>query len=178
MKARLFAAALALALAAAAPQVLAGDTPSPEGARAYIVNLNDGDTVTSPVTVVFGLSGMGVAPAGTEAANTGHHHLLVDTTLTEDEMDEGIPTDDQHVHFGKGQTEVTIELAPGSHTLQLVLGDKDHIPHNPPVMSEPITITVQSARDPRGAAARPGWAAAPLDLRLQAGTSWGRPFLD
>lgn len=127
----------------------AGETPAPEGAAVYFVNLRDGDTVSSPVKVVFGLSGMGVAPAGVEAENTGHHHLLVDRpALGEgpgraDELDANLPADDHHRHFGKGQTETVVELAPGSHTLQLVLGDKDHIPHDPPVASQVITITVE-----------------------------------
>ena len=99
--------------------------------------------------MVFGLSGMGVAPAGTEKEMTGHHHLFLDRApfgKGEDDMEEAdfnIPTDENHIHFGKGQTEVSLDLEPGSHTLQLVLGDKDHIPHNPPVVSEVITIPVK-----------------------------------
>lgn len=116
-------------------------TASPEGAGAYIISPASGDTVASPVTVVFGLNGMGVAPAGTEKDNTGHHHLLVDTGLPA--MDEPIPADENHVHFGGGQTEVQIELAPGEHSLQLLLGDLNHIPHDPPVMSEVVTVTVE-----------------------------------
>ena len=127
----------------------AGETPSPEGASVYFVSPKDGDTVKGPVKVVFGLSGMGVAPAGTEAENTGHHHILVDRApLGEgedgaDEFDANLPADEHHRHFGKGQTETVLELSPGKHTLQLVLGDKDHIPHNPPVVSQRITITVE-----------------------------------
>ena len=127
----------------------AGETPSPDGAKTYFVNLKDGDTVTSPVKVIFGLSGMGVAPAGTEKENTGHHHLLIDRPpLGEgedgaDELDFNLPADEHHVHFGGGQTEMMLELTPGDHTLQLVLGDLNHIPHNPPVASEVITITVK-----------------------------------
>ncbi len=129
--------------------VLAGETPSPPGAKVYFVNLKDGATVKSPVRVVFGLSGMGVAPAGTDKEKTGHHHLLIDRPpLGEgedgaDEVNNNIPTDDNHKHFGGGQTEIMLELTPGQHTLQLVLGDKDHIPHNPPVASSVITITVE-----------------------------------
>ncbi|MDE4100262.1 DUF4399 domain-containing protein, partial [Phaeobacter gallaeciensis] len=102
----------------------------------------------SPFVVTFGLSGMGVAPAGTEKAHTGHHHLLIDRPkLGEgpdgaEELQYGLPADDNHVHFGGGQTEMTLDLAPGTHTLQLVLGDLNHVPHDPPVMSEVITITV------------------------------------
>ncbi|UWR06966.1 DUF4399 domain-containing protein [Ruegeria sp. B32] len=126
-----------------------GETPSNPDAEVYFVNLSDGDTVTSPVTVVFGLRGMGVAPAGTEKENTGHHHLLIDRPPLgqgEDGADElayGLPADDNHLHFGGGQTEVTLELAPGTHTLQLVLGDADHVPHATPIVSEVITITVE-----------------------------------
>ena len=126
-----------------APMALAQGSPAPEGARAYIVNLKDGDVVSSPVLVVFGLHGMGVAPAGTEKENTGHHHLLIDATLEGDALREAIPADDNHRHFGAGQTEVTLDLAPGAHTLQLVLGDHFHVPHEPPVASAPITITVK-----------------------------------
>lgn len=126
-----------------------GETPSNPDAKVYFVNLADGDTVQSPVTVVFGLSGMGVAPAGTEKENTGHHHLLIDRPpLGEgedgaDELAYGLPADDNHLHFGGGQTEVTLELAPGAHTLQLVLGDAGHVPHATPIVSEVITITVE-----------------------------------
>jgi hypothetical protein len=120
---------------------LAGETPAPPGAKAYIIAPADGATVSSPVKVVFGLSGMGVAPAGTEKEKTGHHHLIVDADLPP--LDEPIPSDEHYRHFGGGQTEATLELAPGSHSLQLLLGDQNHIPHNPPVMSDKITITVQ-----------------------------------
>lgn len=117
-------------------------TPSPEGAEVYIITPGDGDTVTSPVTVKFGLKGMGVAPAGVEKSNTGHHHLLIDLT-SPPALDKPLPADANHKHFGGGQTEVTIELSPGKHTLQLIMGDNAHIPHDPPVMSEKITITVK-----------------------------------
>lgn len=121
---------------------IAGETPAPEGAAVRIVNLKDGDTVTNPVTVVFGLSAMGVAPAGVEKEHTGHHHLLIDARLENDTLDESIPSDENHRHFGGGQTEVTLELTPGRHTLQLVLGDHNHVPHDPPVMSPLMVITV------------------------------------
>jgi len=120
----------------------AGDrTPSPAGAIVYIVSPADGATVASPVTVVFGLKGMGVAPAGTEKENTGHHHLIIDAPLPA--LEDPIPADDNHKHFGGGQTETTIELPPGEHTLQLLLGDLNHVPHEPPVTSDRITITVE-----------------------------------
>ena len=127
---------------AASPHASA-QTPSPPGALVYFINLKDGDTVTSPFKVQFGLTGMGVAPAGVEKPNTGHHHLIIDTTLSADELKAPIASDAKHMHFGAGQTEAMITLPAGQHTLQLVLGDWSHIPHVPPVMSTPITITVK-----------------------------------
>lgn len=129
-------------LVAALPAIAADRTPSPPGAAVYIISPADGATVSSPVTVQFGLKGMGVAPAGIEKDKTGHHHLLIDVAELPP-LDEPIPADANHKHFGGGQTEVTLELPPGSHTLQLLLGDQNHIPHEPPVLSEKITITVQ-----------------------------------
>lgn len=120
---------------------LAG-TPAPEDAKVYIISPKDGAVVTSPVTVKFGLKGMGVAPAGVDSPNTGHHHLLIDVEQLP-ALDKPIPSDERHRHFGGGQTETTIELSPGKHTLQLILGDKTHIPHDPPVVSKKITITVK-----------------------------------
>jgi hypothetical protein len=139
---------LAIGLVALAPfSALAQDTPAPEGAEVYFVNLEDGMTVSLPVEIVFGLRGMGVAPAGTERDATGHHHLLVNRAAfgSEDaeEMEFGIPADEQHIHFGGGQTETTIDLPPGQHTLQLVMGDLNHVVHADPVMSDVITITVE-----------------------------------
>ena len=126
-----------------------GQSIPPAGAHSYFVNLKDGDTVTSPFKVVFGLTpSMGVAPAGVDKPNVGHHHLLIDTTLSPDELVAPIPADEQHIHFGKGQTETTLKLAPGRHTLQLVLGNWSHIPFATPVQSEVITITV---KDPTAA---------------------------
>jgi hypothetical protein len=119
-----------------------GATPAPKGAKVDIISPKDGDVVTSPVTVLFGLEGMGVAPAGVDKENTGHHHLLVDAKEPP-AMDKPIAKDEHHMHFGGGQTQTTLTLAPGTHTLQLVMGDKGHIPHSPPVMSKVITITVK-----------------------------------
>lgn len=133
------AAAPAPAPAAAAPSM--SRTPAPEGASAYIISPSDGASVTSPVRVVFGLQGMGVVPAGIQREGAGHHHLLVDTELPP--LDQPIPSDAQHIHFGGGQTETELMLEPGTHTLQLLLGDHLHIPHDPPVMSERVTIQVQ-----------------------------------
>ena len=117
-------------------------TPAPDTARAYIVSPADGTTVTNPVTIVFGLQGMGVAPANVEVENTGHHHLLIDTDPSELDLDSSLPATDQVVHFGGGQTQVTKDLTSGTHTLQLLLGDWSHVPHDPPVLSDVITITV------------------------------------
>lgn len=115
-------------------------TPSPEGARVYFVGLHNGSVIPEHVTLHFGLEKMGVAPAGINKPNTGHHHLLIDTELPP--LDRPIPNDPHHLHFGAGQTEATVTLPPGKHTLQLLLGDYRHVPHDPPVMSEPITVTV------------------------------------
>jgi len=137
------ALALIAALTVAGLSSASAQTPSPPGAKVYFINLKDGQEVTSPFLIQFGLSGMGIAPAGVEKPNTGHHHLLIDTTLSGDQLKAAIPMDDTHRHFGAGQTEATITLPPGKHTLQLVLGDWAHIPHVPPVMSDVITITVK-----------------------------------
>ena len=118
-------------------------SPAPENAKAYITEPKDGAVVTSPVTVKFGLKNMTVIPAGVEHTNSGHHHLLVDVDKLPD-MTQPIPADAQHIHFGKGQTETSLELSPGKHTLQLLLGDHLHRPHDKPVMSEKITITVKT----------------------------------
>jgi hypothetical protein len=136
---------LLLALPLLGPAQESGQTPprtaAPEGALTYFLSPANGATVTSPFTVRFGLRGMGVAPAGVTTPSTGHHHLLIDVaTLPPDNLP--IPNDANHRHFGLGQTEVELTLPPGQHTLQLVLGDALHIPHQPPVRSEKITITV------------------------------------
>ena len=126
---------------AAAFNASAASSPSVEGAYLYIVSPAHGEVVSSPVKVVFGLSGMGVAPAGIDKAKTGHHHLLIDTGLPD--LTLPIPADEKHRHFGGGQTEVVIDLAPGEHSLQLLLADFAHRPHNPALMSQPITIHVK-----------------------------------
>lgn len=117
-------------------------TKSPEGAMAYIISPLDGETVGQTFTVRFGLKGMGVAPAGVQKENTGHHHLLIDVTEMPD-MNFPLPANDNCKHFGGGQTETVLTLAPGTHTLQLALGDYLHIPHDPAVFSKKITIHVQ-----------------------------------
>jgi Domain of unknown function (DUF4399) len=116
-------------------------TPSPAGAEVYFIAPKDGETVTSPLTVRFGLKGMGIAPAGITFDGAGHHHLIVDAKTPP--LTAPIPADANHLHFGKGQTETTVELKPGKHTLQLVVGDQLHIPHEPAVVSKVITITVK-----------------------------------
>lgn len=117
---------------------------SPPGAAVYIISPAHGEQVTSPVVVRFGLRGMGVAPAGVEQENTGHHHLLVDRDLPP--PGEPMPTEPGLKHFGGGQTETKLDLEPGKHRLQLILGDHYHIPHDPPVVSDPITIVVEQAK--------------------------------
>ncbi|MCZ6585439.1 MAG: DUF4399 domain-containing protein [Gammaproteobacteria bacterium] len=114
--------------------------PSPPGAMVYIISPADGEEVRNPVTVVFGLKGASIAPAGIDLPNTGHHHLIVDRELVS--MDLTIPADAQHIHFGLGQTETSVDLAPGEHVLQLVLGDYLHRPHEPPLLSEPVRVRV------------------------------------
>jgi hypothetical protein len=116
-------------------------TPRPADAKLYLITPTDGARVSSPFTVRFGLAGMGVAPAGVATPNTGHHHLIIDAELPA--ADAPIPNDERHRHFGGGQTELVLSLPPGSHTLQLLLADRDHVPHDPPLASERITITVE-----------------------------------
>ena len=116
-------------------------TPVSPNAMAYIVSPSHGQVVTSPVTVIFGLTGAGVAPAGVNKKNTGHHHLIIDAATPD--LSKGIGKDDKHKHFGGGQTQTSINLTPGKHTLQLVLGDAAHVPHNPAVVSKTIEIIVQ-----------------------------------
>jgi peptidoglycan hydrolase-like protein with peptidoglycan-binding domain len=119
---------------------VAGRTPSAPEASVYIANMTDGQYVPPQAVVRFGLLNMGVAPAGVAKANTGHHHLLVDTPLPR--LDKPIPNDFNHLHFGVGQTEARLSLSPGTHKLQLLFADENHVPHDPPVMSEPITVVV------------------------------------
>jgi hypothetical protein len=141
---RVRVAALSLAALCLAGVVAAqiAKTKSVDGARAYIISPKTGETVTSPVTVQFGLKGMGVAPAGVNTASTGHHHLLIDIDPLPD-LNGPLAATDRIRHFGGGQTEVDLTLAPGRHTLQLVLADYLHTPHDKPIVSEKITITVR-----------------------------------
>jgi hypothetical protein len=139
---------LAAALTAVAGTALAADAPAlpvtkaPAGAEVYIISPQDGATVPQTFTVRFGLKGMGVAPAGVAHDKTGHHHLLVDVKELP-AAGQPIPNDKQHLHFGGGQTETTLTLPPGTHTLQLDLGDANHIPFDPPVVSKSITVHVK-----------------------------------
>ena len=132
---------VSLLLVLACSAAFADQSPAPAGAAVYIIKPADGARVKSPVTVVFGLTGMGIAPAGVKFDNTGHHHLLIDTALPAD-LTLPLPATDGIRHFGKGQTETTIDLAPGKHTLQLLFADYTHTPFTPNVASKKITITV------------------------------------
>lgn len=133
----------AIGLAAVTPAEADG-TPRPSNARLFIADLKNGDTVASPFKVAFGLEGMTVSPAGVAGVpNSGHHHLLIDTDLTPEELKQPIPADERHLHFGKGQTETSLTLPPGSHSLRLVLADHNHIPHDPPLLSDVVAVTVK-----------------------------------
>jgi hypothetical protein len=134
-------AALTVVLGTGAAMALNERTPAPNGAELYFHSPLDGTTVPPRIVVRIGLRNMGVAPSGVEMPNTGHHHLLIDTELRS--LDQPIPADYNHIHLGNGQTEVRVTLPPGRHTLQLVLGDHDHVPHNPPIMSRRITVLVK-----------------------------------
>ena len=123
-------------------------SPAAAEAKIFIRSPQDGATVTNPVVIHFGVQGMDVAPAGEDKPNSGHYHLLIDVD-TLPPMDRPIPNDDHHLHFGKGQTETTLQLPPGQHTLQLLMGDYQHIPHEPPVISDKITITVKGPEQGR-----------------------------
>jgi hypothetical protein len=114
---------------------------SAPGTKVYMISPKAGAIVSGEFTVRFGLRGMGVAPAGTVAENTGHHHLIIDAPLPD--LNLPVPMDDNYRHFGKGQTEALLKLSPGKHTLQLLLADSNHIPHQPAIYSEIITITVK-----------------------------------
>lgn len=125
--------------AAAAPSLTS--TAAPDGARVFFVDLANGAEVSSPLLVKFGAEGIAIAPAGTDQPASGHHHLVIDAELPP--ADAPVPANANYVHFGKGQTETTIELTPGTHTLQLVFANYLHVPFNPPLASEKITVTVK-----------------------------------
>jgi hypothetical protein len=154
-----------LLLCDAALSQTGGPTPSPAGAAEYFIGLKDGDTLPTKATLHFGLRAMGVAPAGSDRANSGHHHLIVDAPTPA--LNTEIPNDFQHLHFGAGQTETEISLTPGEHTLQLVFGDKNHVPHSPPVLSERIKVKVADAAPPPApAAAAGGRKPSPKDAKV------------
>lgn len=132
--------ALLTAPVAAFAESMMSDAPANAGV--YFVQPTDDATVDQTFKVVFGLRNMGVAPAGIEKSGTGHHHLLIDTEVPSD-LSKPLPATDQVKHFGGGQTETEITLSPGKHTLQLLVGDHMHVPHNPPVVSEKITVMVE-----------------------------------
>ncbi|MBK5926367.1 DUF4399 domain-containing protein [Rhodobaculum claviforme] len=139
-----FAAALAVPTAALAQHDHGGArTEAPPEARVYFITPADGDTVANPVTFHFGLQGMGIAPAGVDWPDTGHHHMFINTDPATMDMDATLPATENILHFGGGQTEVTLDLPAGEHTFWLLLGDTNHVPHDPPVMSEPITLTIE-----------------------------------
>ena len=120
--------------------LVAGETPSPEGAKAYFVDLKDGDNVKSPLLVRFSLTEqMGIAPALADWPDTGHFHLIIDSK----QPNTNRPISNKHLHLHKGQTEAIVELKQGQHTLEIMMGDYSHIPHDPPVMSEQITVNVE-----------------------------------
>jgi len=132
--------ALAMGAAVAAQETR---KKAPEGARLYVISPENGATLKSPVTARFGLAGMGVAPAGVARGKTGHHHVLINTDARNLDLGKPLPTTDRIRHFGGGQTEAKLDLPPGKHTLQLVLGDENHVPFDPPLISDRIAITVQ-----------------------------------
>jgi hypothetical protein len=127
----------------AVAQTPTAPTPATQAPVVYFINLKDGDTVSSPFKVQFGLTGLGVAPAGMDKEKTGHHHLLIDTTLSAEEQKAAVPVDAKHMHFGGGQTEAMVTLPAGQHTLQLVFANWSHIPFDPPVQSAVIKVTVK-----------------------------------
>jgi Domain of unknown function (DUF4399) len=134
---------LALGACLLAAFALAADRiAAPAGAEVYFIAPQNGAKLHSPVTIKFGLKGLGIAPAGIKFDNTGHHHLLIDTDLSELKLDAPMPATDKILHFGKGQTETTLTLTPGKHTLQLVFADYLHQSFDPPLTSKKITITV------------------------------------
>lgn len=138
----------------APPPATGGPSKSPPGASVYFIGLKDGDVLPTKATIHFGLHGMGVAPAGSDRENSGHHHLLIDAPTPP--LNVEIPNDFHHLHFGAGQTEAEVSLTPGEHTLQLVFGDKNHVPHSPPLTSPVIKVRVVDAAAPPAQASGAG----------------------
>lgn len=135
------AIALGTAVSGGVAIAIAGDTPAPKDAKVYIIWPSEGTVIEGgKFWLRMGARGIGVAPAGVEQANTGHHHVIINSPLPP--FDEDIPADNNHLHFGAGQSEARVELPPGTHTLQLLMGDHNHVPHDPPLMSRKITVIV------------------------------------
>ncbi|HTF72852.1 MAG TPA: DUF4399 domain-containing protein, partial [Bradyrhizobium sp.] len=143
---------------AGAQQPAPARKPSAPNARVFIIDLKDGATIPSKIKLRFGVENMEIAAAGVATPNTGHHHLLIDTSLPP--LDQPIPSDFNHIHFGGGQAEAEISLPPGEHTLQLLLGDQAHIPHQPPVFSEVIHVRVDPATVEKARTSAPAGASA------------------
>jgi Domain of unknown function (DUF4399) len=158
----LLVALVGSAVALAQAQRTGGPSRSGPGAEVYFIDLKDGANVPAKLKLFFGLRNMGIAPAGSDRENSGHHHLLVDTELPA--LDKPIPNDFNHLHFGGGQTEAEITLKPGQHTLQLLMGDKDHIPHTPPVMSQRIRVRVEGTPEAVALTGGPSAAAAGAEV--------------
>ena len=131
-----------------AARVASQRSASPDGAAVGFANIADGDVLPPVFSVQFSITGMGIAPAGVEIENTGHHHLLIDVAELPD-LDQPLPATDNVLHFGKGQTRTELTLPEGNHSLQLLLANFEHVPHDPPVMSEVITITVSADAPPQ-----------------------------
>jgi len=157
---------LALSKSAMAQAQAGGPTPSAAGAAVYFIGLKDGDTIPTKSTIHFGLRGMGIAPAGSDRANSGHHHLIIDAPTPP--LNVEIPNDYQHLHFGAGQTEAELTLTPGEHALQLVFGDQNHIPHSPPLVSDRIKVKVvdQAAAPPPQASTTSGRKPSPKGAKV------------
>jgi hypothetical protein len=153
-----------LAFSDAAFAQAGGPTPSLPGAAVYFIGLKDGDALPTKATIHFGLRGMGVAPAGSDRANSGHHHLMIDVPTPA--LNTEIPNDFQHLHFGAGQTETEITLAPGEHTLQLVFGDKNHVPHSPPLVSDRIKVKAVEQTSPPPQASSGARRPSPKDAKV------------
>src|SRR4029078_11566350 len=161
----LFVVALCGVVAVAQTKLTGGPSPSPAGAEVYFIDLKDGATVPGNLKIYFGLRNMGVAPAGSDKENSGHHHLLIDTELPP--LDQPIPSDFNDLHFGAGQTETEVTLTPGDHTLQLLLGDRNHVPNTVPLISERIHVhVVDAAKAPTPTTAHVGRAPSPPGAKV------------
>ena len=156
MLARVMALLLAFAPAFAGNPRADERSPAPKKAKVFFLDLKDGQTIPAKITIHFGISGMDLAAAGSSRPNTGHHHLLIDTPLPS--LDQPIPADFNHLHFGRGQDDMELSLTPGPHTLQLLLGDGNHVAHDPPVVSPVIHVIVDPAMAQKTRSPLPGGA--------------------